>query len=146
MDALVTSREEAETALRQGDWASVSAGLRWFRTNAECERDFLLISEQLRHLDMGPMGIAAETLVLRFGVRGLSEVIGYLVTDDLELNAHDYLIGVLEDLYLEEDVPVRDMLVSMTTDDRYIELRPTIVEMLESPSMAADMQGALRTP
>ncbi|MGB2720066.1 MAG: hypothetical protein WBG53_11455 [Rhodococcus sp. (in: high G+C Gram-positive bacteria)] len=146
MDALVTSREEAETALRQGGWASVSTGLRWFRSNAEGERDFLLVAEQLRYPDMGPMGIAAETLVLRFGVRGLCEVIGYLISDDLEFNAHEYLLGTLEDLYLEEDVPVRDMLVSMTADDRYIDLRPTIVEMLENPNMAADMQGALRTP
>ncbi|MDN3460694.1 hypothetical protein [Rhodococcus sp. APC 3903] len=144
MDDVAASREEAETALQQGNWAPVSSGLRWFRTSAEGERDFLLVSEQLRHPDMGPMGIAAETLVLRFGIRGLSEVITYLVSDGLEENAHDYLIGTLEDLYLEEDVPVRNMLVSMTADDRYIDLRPTIVEMLKSPSMAADVQGALR--
>ena len=144
MDDTAASREEAETALLQGGWASVSTGLRWFRSNAEGERDFLLVSEQLRYPNLVPMNIAAETLVLRFGVRGLCEVIGYLITDGLEENAHDYLIGTLEDLYLEEDVPVRDMLVSMTADDRYIEIRPTIVEMLENPNMADDMQGVLR--
>ena len=145
MDDTAASREEAETALLQGGWASVSTGLRWFRSNAEGERDFLLVSEQLRYPNLVPMNIAAETLVLRFGVRGLCEVIGYLITDDIEFSAQEYLVGTLEDLYLEEDVPVRDMLVSITTDDRYADLRPDIVYMLESPNMAAGAQGVLRT-
>ena len=90
------------------------------------------------------MDIAAETLVLRYGIPGLSEVINYLVSDGIEFNAHEYLLGVIEDLYHQEDVPIRGMLIAMASDNRYVSQRLAIAEMLDTPYLAADMQGILK--
>ncbi|ATI36393.1 hypothetical protein CPI83_29795 (plasmid) [Rhodococcus sp. H-CA8f] len=138
------SRDEAMAALRQGDWASTSTGIRWFREHATGDLDFSVVSDTLRFHDLVPMGIAAETLVLRYGIPGLCEVITYLVSDGIECNAHEYLLGVIEDLYHQEDVPIRGMLVAMASDNRYASNRLAIVEMLDAPYLAADMQGILK--
>ena len=144
MDDVAASREEAETALRQGDWASVSAGLRWFQGNAEGPADFALVVEQLRYPNLVPMKIAARTLIRRYGALGLSEVIKYLVSDDIEANAHEQIFGVLEELYMEEDVPVRDALLSMIADERYVQLWPVVTEILGEPRLAQGLQGVLK--
>jgi hypothetical protein len=138
------SRDEAMTALRQGDWESTSTGIRWFREHATGDTDFGVVAETLRFHDLVPMGIAAETLVLRYGIPGLSEVINYLVSDGIEFNAHEYLLGVIEDLYHQEDVPIRGMLIAMASDNRYVSQRLAIAEMLDTPYLAADMQGILK--
>ena len=73
MDDVAASREEAETALQQGDWASVSAGLRWFVGHAEGSTDFDILVEMLRFpTNIVPMEIAAEALIRRYGSSGLA--------------------------------------------------------------------------
>ena len=66
------------------------------------------------------------------------------MSDDIEANAHEQMFGVLEELYMEEDVPVRDALLSMITDDRYVQLWPVVTEILGEPRLAQGLQGVLK--
>ncbi|MCT6735428.1 hypothetical protein [Rhodococcus qingshengii] len=125
---------------------ATTAGIRWFREHATDDIDFGVVAETLRSHDLTPMGIAAETLVLRYGIPGLWKVIDYLVSGGIECNAHEHLLGVIEDLYHQGDVPIRGMLVAMASDNRYASERLAITEMLDAPYLAADMQGILKEP
>ncbi|WP_143545980.1 MULTISPECIES: hypothetical protein [unclassified Rhodococcus (in: high G+C Gram-positive bacteria)] len=139
MDDEAASREEAETALQQGDWASVSVGLRWLVGHAEGSTDFDILVEMLRYpTNIVPMEIAAEALIRRYGSSGLAAVITFLVSDEIDFSCHDYLLAVLDDLYLDHGVPIRDMLMELDRDDSFLD----ITDLLDRPTLAAGSQGS----
>ncbi|MGK2883324.1 MAG: hypothetical protein ACSLE8_00855 [Rhodococcus sp. (in: high G+C Gram-positive bacteria)] len=134
MDAIAASREEAIAALRRGDWASVSAGLRWFVGHAEGASDFDILVEMLRYpTNIVPMEIAAEALIRRYESSGLAAVITFLVSDEIDFSCHDYLLAVLDDLYLDHGVPIRDMLMELDRDDSFLD----VTELLNRPTLVA---------
>ncbi|MDV6211977.1 hypothetical protein R3Q08_27315 [Rhodococcus erythropolis] len=139
MNDVAASREEAETALRQGDWASVSVGLRWFVGHAEGSTEFDILVEMLRFpTNIVPMEIVAEALIRRYGSSGLAAVIAFLVSDGIDFSCHDYLLAVLDDLYLDHGVPIRDMLMELGRDVSFLD----VTDLLDRPTLALGLQGS----
>lgn len=138
-------REEALTEIGRGDWASAKAGLRWFVENATGEQDWLILAEGLRFpTNLAPREIAAEALIKQYGTEGLYECLRYLDSDGLEGNAYWHIQSVFEELYLVEDIPIRTMLLEISTTAKYNDQKAHADELLGRHNLSADGQGVLK--
>jgi len=143
--AAAQTREEALTEIGRGDWASARAGLRWFIKNATGEQDWLILAEGLRFpTNLAPREIAAEALIKRYGTDGVYECLRYLDSDDLEGNAYWHIQSVFEELYLVEDIPIRTMLLEISTTAKYNDQKAHADELLGMHNLSADGQGVLK--
>lgn len=143
--ASAQTREEALAEIGRGDWASAKAGLRWFIENATGEQDWLILTEGLRFpTNLAPREIAAEALIKRYGTEGVYECLRYLDSDDLESNAYWHIQSVFEELYLVEDIPIRTMLLEISTAAKYNDQKTHADELLDTHNLSADGQGVLK--
>lgn len=143
--AAAQTRDEAVAEIDRGDWASAKAGLRWFIENAAGEQDWLILAEGLCFpSDLAPREIAAEALIKRYGTDGVYECLRYLDSDDLEGNAYWHIQSVFEELYLVEDIPIRTMLLEISTAAKYNDQKAHADELLDTHNLSADAQGVLK--
>lgn len=139
------SRADALAEIGRGDWASAKAGLRWFVENATGEQDWQILAEGLRFPNnLAPREIAAEALIKRYGTEGLNECLRYLDREDVEGNTHWHIQSVLEELYLVEDIPIRAMLLEISTAAKYSDQKPYADELLNMHNLSAGGQGVLK--
>lgn len=144
--ATAQTREEAVAEIGRGDWASAKAGLRWFIENATGEQDWPILTEGLRFpSNLAPREIAAEALIKRYGTEGLYECLRYL-DSDLEGNAYWHIQSVFEELYLVEGIPIRTMLLEISTAAKYNDQKAHADELLGMHNLSADGQGVLKKP
>ncbi|MFD6517102.1 hypothetical protein [Rhodococcus sp. NPDC060176] len=143
--AAAQTKEEALAEIGRGDWASVKAGLGWFVENAAGEQDWLILAEGLRFpSNLAPREIAAEALIKRYGTEGLYECLCYLDSDDLEGNAYWHIESVFEELYLVDDIPIRTMLLEISTTAKYNDQKAHADELLDTHNLSVDGQGVLK--
>ncbi|MDE8648978.1 hypothetical protein PXH69_28805 [Rhodococcus qingshengii] len=141
------TRADALAEIGRGDWASAKAGLRWFVGNATGEQDWQILAEGLRFPNnLAPQEIAAEALIRRYGTEGLNECLRYLDREDVEGNTYWTIQSLLDDLYLVEDIPIRTMLLEISTVATYNDQKLLADELLAMHNLSADAQGALKNP
>lgn len=143
--AAAQTRANALAEIGKGDWASAKAGLRWFVENATGEQDWQILAEGLRFPNnLAPQEIAAEALIKRYGTEGLNECLRYLDREDVEGNTYWTIQSLLDDLYLVEDIPIRTMLLEISTVATYYDQKLLADELLGMHNLSADAQGALK--
>jgi hypothetical protein len=121
--------------------ASVNALADIEATNAQTA----ILTEGLRFpTNLAPREIAAEALIKRYGTEGVYECLRYLDSDDLEGNAYWHIQSVFEELYLVEDIPIRTMLLEISTAAKYNDQKAHADELLDTHNLSANAQGVLK--